>query len=117
MKYIYTLIFCLIAFPVIAGTIVSVEWDPNTEPDLMGYRIYIDNVQVKEIVCPPNDPSCCNWTSGQIGDGDHTIYGTAFDIYGNESTESNVLNFTGGGVDYMPPSPIENFKIEIGVTI
>ena len=95
-----------------AGT-VTLNWNPNSETDLAGYRIYQDGVQAVEIACLANDATCCEWTSGELAEGDYSWYATAFDTSGNESDPSNTVTYS---VDVTPPgSPQINITINLTV--
>ena len=67
-----------------AGTF---QWDENTESDLGGYRIYLQNVELYDI--PPSD----HLSVPSTPDGFYVI--TAYDVYGNESEPSNEILIAG----------------------
>jgi hypothetical protein len=119
------LLFALCALPLPAAYAASVDlaWDPNTEPELAGYKIYWG-------------PSGGNYTSSKdVGNNSSaTITGldegktyyfaaTAYDGDGNESDFSNQINFTipfsdldGDGVpdnqDAFPSDPAETIDTD-----
>lgn len=115
---LFALLFLSIPIYSFGGTTTfKVMWDPNTEADLVGYRVYMDNEQLSpDIPCMAHNGTCCNWTSGPIPMGDHVLHATAFDIYGNESEPSNILTFTSGLIDLVSPDPPKNFIIQVFVT-
>ena len=113
-KFLLILISCLMmAAVVFAERAVTFVWDPNTELDLAGYRIYqsdTPNGQVlgpesldflADVPCGPNDASCCTYTKpASSGPGKYYV-ATAYDTDGNESLRSN-------GVETLPPGKVKN---------
>jgi len=93
-----------------AGTTVTLQWNPNSEPDLAGYRIYQDGIQVAEIPCTANDNSCCEWTSEELPE-PHKWYVTAYDTDGFESKPSNMVD------SYPPNAPKINIIVNLQVTV
>jgi fibronectin type 3 domain-containing protein len=104
MKKLILVLFIvlLVSTPALSGKSITLIWDANTEPDLMGYRIYQSRVQGKytfgkysqnfigEVYCFPNDPTCCEFTISP-GPSDYYVV-TAIDIDGFESEPSNEVN-------------------------
>jgi len=87
-----------------AGQPVTLTWDTNTEPNLMGYRIYQSRMQgqytfgkysqnlLGEIYCFPNDKACCVFTIPKnAGPGNYCVV-TAIDTDGFESEPSNEVS-------------------------
>jgi hypothetical protein len=101
-KLILVLFFVLsVSTLALAGQSVTLTWDANTEPNLMGYRIYQSCVPgqytfgkysqnlLGEIYCFPNDKACCVFTIPKNADpGDYCVV-TAIDTDGFESGPSN----------------------------
>ena len=93
-------------------------WDANTEIDLKGYRLYESDTSgayvfggaaspnfVTEILCGPNDPSCCeHFKEASPGPGKWYVC-TAFDINDDESLPSNEI-------ESLPPGQVKNFKFK-----
>ena len=79
------ILLILLLFPSLAfgGTF---EWDANTEPDLAGYRIYCEGTKLYDLALIDNI------SLRYVKDGSYTI--RAFDVYGNESEDSNAVIVT-----------------------
>ncbi len=78
----------------IAGS-VSIAWDPNTEADLAGYKVYVGT-------SPGTYPQTIDvghvttFTISDLTDGETCYFAvTAYDIFGNESGFSNEAGDTG----------------------
>jgi hypothetical protein len=72
---------------------VTLEWDPNTEPNLAGYRLYYGPyshyyTEEKDIGLEKCDENCCT-CSVELPEGLWFFSVTAYDIYGHESGFSN----------------------------
>ena len=105
----------LFALPCLAASDVTFEWDPNSEQDLAGYRIY-------------QSDSSGNYTFGEgnevadipagteivtllgVLDGKWYWVLTAYDQNGNESGPSNEVSAT---LDTEAPAPPQNFIIAL----
>jgi len=103
----------LVLFPMIAyGAAVDLAWDPNTESDLAGYKIYYrtatgdsqwvdvgseEAVEWRNPACgSPYDPfktECCEYTL-PLDPGTYYLAATAYDTDGNESAHSEELVHT-----------------------
>ena len=117
MKRLFLTLVCFLVMTVtaFAGTTVTLTWSPNSEADLAGYRIYQDSEQVIEIPCLADDASCCEWTSRELVEGEHSWHATAFDNSGNESGPSNTVSYN---VDLTPPdAPQIGITINVNVTV
>lgn len=93
-------IFAMLSFltlsfaTVVIAAQVTLEWDPNTEPDLAGYKIYYgtssENYDMSVDVG--------NWTSctiaGFVEGVNYYFAATAYDAYGNESDFSDEVSTT-----------------------
>lgn len=85
-----------------AGT-VTLEWDKNIEPDLAGYRIhygttpgtYTEHVDVGNVTRH----------TLMVPDGPHYFVATAYDVSGNESEYSNM-------VDNQAPAAPKNLLVK-----
>ena len=97
-----------------AATNVSFIWEPNTEPDLAGYRVWRSNVSggpwtmVGEIPCGSNDNTCARFTELGVPDGTYFWVATAYDNEGYESEYSNEQTAT---LDSTPPGAPQNLTI------
>ena len=79
---------------VIAGPEVTLEWDPNSEPDLAGYRIFVGqssgNYQFWEDAGNQTSYTVANLQRGTT----YYFAATAYDIYNNESDFSQEVSCT-----------------------
>lgn len=120
-----SLIICLTILSVatvFAGTErITLGWDPNTESDLAGYRLYTSStpgqytlVGKNPSLTPTNPPAsyvksiakpAVTMTTDMIGTDGQVIYFvlTAFDTAGNESGKSNEVAYT--FTDSPPAAP------------
>jgi len=100
----------------IADPPAIMQWDPNTEPDLAGYRVYFsENPGVYvfggpsspfflfEVACGPNDASCCIYNKPNLAGPGYFFVVTAFDTDGFESLPSNEINS-------LPPGKVKNLR-------
>lgn len=102
----FLLIISLLSFVFIpqamAGTSdVNFAWGANTEPDLVGYRLFWGTTsggpytQVNnDIICGPNDETCCVYTQTGVADGTYFWVLIAFDNEGFASEDSNEVTTT-----------------------
>ena len=115
------LLVAILAVMFLAGTAyadpeATFAWDPNTEPDLAGYRIYYTSVPgeyvfggfespnfLAEIACGPGDATCCTYVKQNLSGPGFFFVATAFDTDGFESLPSNELN-------NLPPGILKNFR-------
>lgn len=114
-KLILILAILLIPLFAFAATSVTLNWDPNTEPDLAGYRLYRSTTsgsgysKVGEITAPSTE-----FTDTVIMDGTYYWVVTAFDANGNESGFSNEVSAV---LDSTPPGAPAGLKITITIVI
>jgi len=120
MKKLFSTIITIVCFLVMvsfsfAGTNVTFQWDPNTEADLSGYKIYRSGTSrtygtepILTVTCGPNDESCCTATNENVEDGTWFWVATAYDNNGNESEYSNEVTDT---FDVTAPEAPNNFSI------
>jgi len=82
---------------------VGVWWEPNTEPDLAGYFVYlIENGTAR----PANLAACANnYMVAQVesGAGPVQVYVTAIDVSGNESSPSETARAIDQNLDEIRP--------------
>ena len=99
-----------------ADPMATFGWDPNSEPDLAGYRIYYTSTPgeyqfggfaspnfLAEITCAPGDAACCTYVKPNLSGPGFFFVATAFDADGFESGPSNEIN-------NLPPGMLKNFK-------
>lgn len=108
-KLLFAIIAMLLVSPAIvfAGESVTLSWNPNTETDLAGYRLYQSAVSgqytfgadaaVAEIPAGTETVTLEN-----IADGTYYWVLTAYDTDGNESGPSNEVTLA---IDTTPPDP------------
>jgi len=110
------MILTLCSVPAIADPPATMTWDPNTEPDLAGYRIYFTLTSgdytfggsssqnfLADIPCPPNDVSCCIYNKPNLSGPGYYFVATAYDTDGFESLPSNEINS-------LPPGKVKNLR-------
>ena len=109
-------LLCLSVGVAIADPPATMVWDPNSEPDLAGYRIYFtlepgvyvfggsgsQNFLV-DIPCPPNDVSGCIYNKPNLTGPGYFFVATAYDTDGFESLPSNEINS-------LPPGQVKNLR-------
>jgi len=86
-----TLLILALASMTLAAGPTKVSWDANSEPDLAGYRVYVNGVVVGETT---------DTTFPLPANSEGDVWVTAVDTSGNESDPSNTVNF-----DSQPPKP------------
>lgn len=116
---IITLVVALFATTAWAATDVTLVWDPNTEADIDGYRLYqsvTSGTYNKDAdkVADVKHADVCGETQCQttitVEDGTWYWVATAYDTYGNESDYSNEVTET---LDSTPPAPPSNLWIKL----
>ena len=96
---------------------LDLEWIANAEPDLAGYRIYVDeNGQPQPVVIVGNDmiTKACNELSFNEGN-IYSVALTAFDTSGNESPPSLPVEFS--WPDTTPPATPTGLTITITIEL
>ena len=88
------LIVLLVSSATLYAASISLSWQPNTEPDLAGYKIYYDandSGNYQHILDVGNHPyyTFNNLTDGKI----YRVSITAYDLYNNESDFSPEITF------------------------
>lgn len=78
---------------------VSLAWDPNTDPDFVGYRIYYGPVDTKLQVIDTGSATSVNITN-LIEAITYQFYATAYNSEGLESAPSSTITYT------VPPSVV-----------
>jgi hypothetical protein len=111
-------IFLFLLTGVVFAADVTLEWDPNTETDLAGYKVYqgVESGNYNKnwtIECGPNDVKCCTYISTDLSDGSYFWTATAFDKLGNESGFAEEISIT---IDTSAPGSPQSFKATIRVS-
>ena len=111
-KVILVLLCWLLVTPVWAATPTNFVWDRNVETDVLEYRVYscsssatcVPNVSIGTVPQSPigTTPSLAIPANSQ---GRAAV--TAVDLVGNESSQSNVVNF-----DRLAPSAPANARTQ-----
>lgn len=101
-KAILLSLFLLIhTAPVWAGDAI-LSWDPNTEPDLAGYKVYYGTA-AGHYGTPIDAGNVITFTATGLGLGTYYFAITAYDTSGNESGYSNETSKTFLTLDTTPP--------------
>lgn len=114
MKYIASLLLVLFFSTVAWAGSVILEWDPNTEPDLAGYKIYYkigssgepyNGTGAAEGDSPIDVGNVTEFILSGLTEGlTYYFVATAYDTEGLESDYSNEVNAQiGSGIDLFPP--------------
>ncbi len=94
-KYVFCTGAILIMASLAIGQPTTFYWNPNTETDLAGYRIYCDAVVVDTGLPPITNGDVTYLISDVVNqDGTYTCYLTAYDTSANESGGTPTVNFT-----------------------
>lgn len=111
MKKLLFLLFCMIFCTSLSAATVQISWDPNTESDLAGYKVYYGTASGQ--YGAPVDVGLVT-TFDVLGIDDETEYFvavTAYDLSGNESDFSDEVSIIIG--DLTPPGPPKNIILQI----
>lgn len=97
------------SFAVTAFAATTFVWQPNTETDLAGYRLYCNTI-IKDTGLPPTINGEVTYPIKNVTtiDGVYTCHLTAYDTSGNESEASNIVNFT---LDTAAPAVPDGFGV------
>jgi hypothetical protein len=92
MKKLISLILLFVITITTIGASVTLAWDPNSEPDVAGYRLYYGTNGFGTVV------NCGNVTNYSISDllpgHTYSFYATCYNTSGLESEPSNVVEYT-----------------------
>lgn len=80
---------------------VKLNWNPNTEPDLAGYRIYVNGTLFTTVASSVNTVNVAPLVAKLEVGRDYTLGVSAYDRAGNESEKSTIIS---GPLKYNPPS-------------
>ena len=91
------------------ATVVRVSWDPNSELDLAGYRLYRSSNEDGPFAPITSTTLLCPWYYAHLTPMDVTYFkATAVDRSGNESAYSLIIAvYAGSGKNDDPSIPIE----------
>ena len=88
---------------------VALSWDPNSEPDLAGYRIHYGTAATpydKLVDVTTTGATISNLVNGVT----YTFAVTAYNASGNESAYSEPLSYTMGSSRVIPPAVLANIS-------
>jgi len=95
------LLIMLVCFNNVFAASIQLDWNANTESDLIGYKIYQSNTSgVYGTTATATVGTITTWTSGNLVDGTYYFVLTAVDDSGNESEKSVEVS---GKIDTVPP--------------
>ena len=109
--FILLLTLCfLIAVTIASGESIKLVWDPNTEADLAGYKVYSSATDGGPYTLIQDVGNVCELVLDVTGKPDGPIYyvATAYDAIGNESGYSNQATYV---VDHSAPQPPGGCKV------
>ena len=117
-KLIVVLLVLFTSVLTIQAAEVTLNWDPNTEDDLAGYKIYqshssgdYNEVIPLVVTCPPlENKECTEFTISNLEDGVYFWVATAFDESGNESEFSKEVTLE---IDTVAPGAPQSFTVTI----
>ena len=111
LKFSLLLLFVFILSNSTWAATVGLQWDPNTETDLAGYKVYyepdlptvpFDGTEATEGVAPIDVGNITTTTiSGLDANKDYYFAVTAYDTEGLESSYSNVVKVTAGSTETL----------------
>jgi len=110
--FILLCIASLLSFGLAFGESIQLVWDPNTETDLAGYKVYSSNTDGGPYALIQDVGNVCELVLDVTAKPDGPIYyvATAYDLRGNESGYSNQASYI---VDHTPPQPPGGCKIKL----
>ena len=100
-----TLLLLLIVVEIARAASVTLAWDPNTEPDIAGYRLYY-GTPAGNFTTVVNTGNTTNTTVEGLQPGaTYAFYVTCYNTSGLESEPSNVVTYTVPEQRPRPPKP------------
>lgn len=97
---------------------VTLAWDPNSESDLAGYRIYYtinDGVAAPAVIDVGNKTICT--ITNMLPGTTYIFYATAYNKAGLESAPSESLTWTAPAIPISPKGLKVNVVIRMEITI
>jgi len=120
MRYILCLIFFLLLPTVSFGDSVTLEWKPNSETDLAGYRVFMREASQGYDYLSPSwegTETTCN-IENLMATKKYYFVARAYDTEGYESENSNEVSYIMGTIpDGLPPGSPKTVTITITVTV
>jgi len=122
INFLIVLFFVSVASIAWAGPLVTLEWSPNSEPDLAGYNVYRSLEDGGSYILIGSKPAGMETFVDESVEFDTMYYWvvTAYDEDGNESGYSNqVSNMTGTPPppDTTPPGTPQDINVNVHITI
>jgi fibronectin type 3 domain-containing protein len=103
-RLLLAILFVLMSVGIASGESIKLVWDPNSEPDLAGYKIYSSRTDGGPYALLADVGNVTEYEMDMAGETDGTIYyvATAYDERDNESDYSNQADYM---VDHTAPQP------------
>ena len=105
----FILVLSILAVQPVWADSITVQWNPNSETDLAGYRLYYGNQSRTDAPYPEtvviNNTAATSWEI-EIQPGTYFLALTAFDTSGNESDFSNEVQYVTPSLPGKPGKPI-----------
>ena len=120
MRFVFILFVSLLLASLAAADTLTLEWNPNSEPDLAGYSVLMREAgQGYDYASPAWQGTETTCTINNILDTiKYYFVVRAFDTEGYESENSNeVAYFMGTVPDGKPPGKVQTVIITITVTV
>lgn len=110
-----SIIFCSSALAMDIG----IEWTPNTEPDLAGYKLFMREASAQYDYTQPvwQGPETTCKVLNLSDSVDYRFVLRAYDVWGNESGDSNEVRlYKGQTPDTIPPAvpKLDTITVTIG---
>ena len=120
MRFIFVLFCSLLLTSLASAATVTLEWNPNSEPDLAGYRVFMrESGQGYDYSSPAwegTEATCI--IENLLETNSYHFVVRAFDTEGYVSENSNeVAYFQGTIPDGLPPGKVQTVTITITVEI
>lgn len=91
------------------GTVIA-QWETNTEPDLAGYRVYVDTVNGPAAVTRSLLTHTYVFFTTDSDGGAINLYATAIDYSGNESSPSQTIAVNLHTPEQSSRLPVDDIK-------
>ena len=120
MRFVFILFVSLLLASVAAAGTVTLEWSPNSETDLAGYRVFMrESGQGYDYALPDWEGTETTCLLDNILDTkNYHFVVRAYDTEGFESLNSLEVDYFMGTIpDGLPPGKVQTVKIIITVTV